>query len=100
LLILLAAQKLAPALGAAKAASVATGLYVLHNVLYATLSMVAGWLADRFNKGPLLAAGYFLAALMALSYQASSLARYGRRSTHRSRSPTAHSCLLQAAGWF
>lgn len=64
MLILLAAQKLTPTLGAVKAASVATGLYVLHNVLYATFSMIAGWLADRFNKGRLLATGYFLAALM------------------------------------
>ncbi len=67
LLILLAVQKLTPTLGAAKAAGVATGLYVLHNVLYATFSMVAGWLADRFNKGRLLAVGYLLAALMALA---------------------------------
>lgn len=67
LLILLAVQKLTPTLGAAKAAGVATGLYVLHNILYATFSMVAGWLADRFNKGRLLAVGYFLAALMALA---------------------------------
>ncbi len=67
MLILLAAQKLAPTLGAVKAASVATALYVLHNVLYATFSMVAGWLADRFNKGRLLATGYFLAAVMALA---------------------------------
>ena len=66
LLILLATQKLTPELGAAKAASVAVGLYVLHNILYATFSMVAGWLADRFNKGRLLALGYFLAALMAV----------------------------------
>lgn len=67
MLILLAAQKLTPTLGPAKAASVATGLYVLHNVLYATFSMVAGWLADRFNKGRLLAVGYSLAALMAVA---------------------------------
>ena len=66
LLILLATQKLTPELGAAKAASIAVGLYVLHNILYATFSMVAGWLADRFNKGRLLALGYFLAALMAV----------------------------------
>lgn len=67
MLILLATQKLTPTLGPAKAASVAVGLYVLHNVLYATFSMVAGWLADRFDKGRLLAAGYFLAALMAVA---------------------------------
>ena len=35
LLILLATQKLTPELGAAKAASIAVGLYVLHNVFYA-----------------------------------------------------------------
>lgn len=67
MLILLATQKLTPTLGPAKAASLAVGLYVLHNVLYAMFSMVAGWLADRFNKGRLLATGYFLAALMALA---------------------------------
>jgi MFS family permease len=67
LLILLAVQKLTPALGAAKAASLAAGLYVLHNVLYAGFSMVAGWLADRLNKGRLLASGYFVAAIMAFA---------------------------------
>jgi MFS family permease len=66
LLILLATVKLTPTLGAAKAASIATGLYVLHNVLYAAVSMIAGWLADRMNKGLLLASGYFMAAIMAL----------------------------------
>lgn len=67
MLILLATQKLTPTLGQAKAASIGVGLYVLHNVLYATFSLVTGWLADRFNKGRLLAGGYFLAALMALT---------------------------------
>lgn len=67
LLILLAMQALTPALGAAKAAGIATGLYVLHNVLYALFSMIAGWLADRLSKGRLLAGGYLLAALMALA---------------------------------
>jgi hypothetical protein len=54
-------------LGVTKAASLAAGLNVLHNVLYAGFSMVAGWLADRFDKGRLLASGYFLAAVMALA---------------------------------
>jgi MFS family permease len=67
MLILLATVKLTPALGAAKAVSVATGLYVLHNVLYAAFSMIAGWLADRMNKGLLLASGYFMAAGMAVA---------------------------------
>jgi MFS family permease len=67
MLILLATQKLAPTMGTTKAASVAVGLYVVHNVFYAGFSMIAGWLADRFNKGHLLAGGYFLAAAMAFA---------------------------------
>ena len=66
LLILLAAQKLTPALGLAGAAVAATGLYALHNLLYSGFALVAGALADRFNKGRLLAVGYALEAAMAL----------------------------------
>ncbi len=65
LLILLATQKLTRERGAARAASVAVGLYVLHNVCYAGFAPVAGWLADRFPKPRVLAAGYALAAVMA-----------------------------------
>jgi MFS family permease len=67
LLILLATQKLAPELGVTKAASIAVGLYVLHNVFYAGFAFVAGWLADRFPKNLVLASGYGLAAVMALA---------------------------------
>ena len=66
LLILLATQKLTPILGATRAASIAVGLYVLHNTLYALFAFVAGWLADRFDKRRLLATGYLLAAAMAI----------------------------------
>ena len=67
LLILLAVQKLTPELGAARAASIGAALYVLHNVLYAAFSLVAGWLADHLPKRGVLAGGYFLAALMAVT---------------------------------
>ncbi len=66
LLILLAAQKLAPSLGSTAAASLAAGLYIVHNVLYASFSFISGWLADRTDKRRLLAAGYALAGGMAL----------------------------------
>ena len=66
LLILLATQKLAPELGAAKAASVAVGFYVLRNIFYAGFAYLAGWLADHFKKQFVLASGYALAAVMAL----------------------------------
>jgi MFS family permease len=67
MLILLATQKLAPQIGAGKAASMAVALYVLHNVFYASFSLVAGWFADRLPKNLLLAAGYALAGLMTLA---------------------------------
>jgi MFS family permease len=67
LLILLATQRLTPSLGATKAASIAVGLYLLHNFLYAAFAFVAGWLADRFDKRRLLAGGYALAAGMAMA---------------------------------
>ncbi|MCX7723029.1 MAG: MFS transporter, partial [Verrucomicrobiae bacterium] len=65
LLILLATQELKPVLGKELAVSVAAGLYVALNVFYAAFSLVAGWLADRFPKARILAAGYAMAALMA-----------------------------------
>lgn len=65
MLILLATQRLTPTVGAARAASLAVGLYLLHNLLYAGFAFAAGWLADRFDKRRLLAAGYALAAVMA-----------------------------------
>jgi MFS family permease len=64
LLILLAMQKLTPDFGAAKAASIAVGFYVMRNVFYAAFAPVAGWLADRFKKQFVLASGYGLAAVM------------------------------------
>src|SRR5205085_10005223 len=66
LLMLLATQKLTPSLGAASAASVAVGLYVLHNVCYASFAFFGGWLGDRFPKNRLLACGDLMSALMAL----------------------------------
>ena len=66
LLILLAAQRLADAWGPERAASLAVMLYMLRNLFYAGFSMVAGWLADRFPKPRVLAAGYGLAACMAV----------------------------------
>ena len=66
MLILLATQKLTPSIGAARAASVAVALYIMHNVCYAGFAFVAGWLADRLPKNLLLASGYTLAGMMAL----------------------------------
>lgn len=66
MLILLATQKLTPTFGAAKAASIAVGLYLLHNIFYASSAPVAGWLADKFKKQFVLAFGYSLAVVMAV----------------------------------
>lgn len=67
MLILLAAQRLTPSLGPLRAAAIATSLYLLHNTLYAGFAFAGGWLADRFPKRPLLAIGYFIAALMSIA---------------------------------
>jgi len=66
-LILLAAQKLAPVYGAGTAATISIALYIAHNVFYAGFAFAAGWMADRMNKARLLAAGYALAAVMAVA---------------------------------
>lgn len=64
LLILLANQRLAPVYGTGKAAAIAAGLYMFHNVCYAASAFGSGWLADRLDKRRLLAGGYALAAVM------------------------------------
>jgi MFS family permease len=66
MLILLATQRLTPVFGAARAAGIAIGLYLLHNVFYAASAPVAGWLADKFKKQFVLASSYSLAVVMAM----------------------------------
>jgi MFS family permease len=66
MLILLATQKLTPAFGATKAASIAVGLYVAHNIFYAAVAPVSGWLADHFKKPLVLSIGYGIGAVMAV----------------------------------
>jgi len=67
MLILLAIQKLTPTLGAARAATAAVALYLLHNVFYAAFAFIGGFIADRFKKNIVLAVGYSLAAIMAIA---------------------------------
>jgi MFS family permease len=67
LLILFATQALTPAHGKAAAASIAVGLYLLHNVFYAASAYLGGWVSDHVpQRRAVLAAGYGLAVLMAL----------------------------------
>jgi MFS family permease len=67
LLILYASRMLAPAHGPARAASLAVGLYTLHNVFYAGSSYLSGWFSDRVPQRKIvLAAGYALAAITAI----------------------------------
>jgi predicted MFS family arabinose efflux permease len=66
MLILYATQKLTPSMGAGRAASVAIGLYLLHNVFYAAFAYVGGWLSDyASHRKIVLAGGYAVAAAMA-----------------------------------
>lgn len=67
LLILYATRMLAPSRGMAVAASLAIGLYTLHNIFYASSAYISGWLSDHVsNRKLVLAAGYVLAGLTAV----------------------------------
>jgi MFS family permease len=67
LLILYASRMLAPGHGVTRAASLAVGLYTLHNVFSATSAYVSGWLSDRVrHRKYVLATGYVLAGCTAI----------------------------------
>jgi MFS family permease len=67
LLILYAAKMLAPTQGMARAASLAVGLYTLHNVFYAGSAYASGWVSDHVpQRKVVLAAGYALAGVTAV----------------------------------
>ncbi|HEY1422429.1 MAG TPA: MFS transporter [Candidatus Acidoferrum sp.] len=67
LLILYASRMLAPSHGLARAASMAVGLYTLHNVFYAASAYLSGWLSDHIsNRKFVLAGGYVLAGVTAI----------------------------------
>ncbi len=67
LLILFAARMLTPAHGAGRAASMAVGLYTLHNVFSAGSSYLSGWISDHVKHRKLvLSAGYALAGITAI----------------------------------
>jgi MFS family permease len=67
LLILYASRMLSPIHGPARAASIAVGLYTIHNVFYAGSAYLSGWLSDQVRRRKMvLAAGYGLAVLTAV----------------------------------
>jgi MFS family permease len=67
LLILYATRMLTPAQGTARAASIAIGLYTLHNVFYAASAYVSGWISDHVPRRKIvLAGGYALAGVTAV----------------------------------
>lgn len=67
LLILWATQAWTPMFGLARAAQLAMLYYVGYNLVYAASCYVSGQLADRFAKNRVLAIGYSLAIIPALS---------------------------------
>lgn len=67
LLILYASRMLAPRHGFAQAASMAVGLYTVHNIFYAGSAYLSGWLSDHVsNRKFVLAGGYSLAGVTAI----------------------------------
>lgn len=66
LLILFATRALIPPHGPAVAASMAVGLYLVHNVFYAAFAYLGGWLSDHVpHRRAVLGAGYGIAVVMA-----------------------------------
>ena len=67
LLILYASRMLAPGHGMARAASIAVGLYTLHNVSSAASAYLSGWISDQIpHRKVVLAASYALASVTAI----------------------------------
>lgn len=67
LLILYASRMLAPTQGMARAASLAVGLYTLHNVFYAGSAYLSGWISDHVpRRKAILAIGYALAGVTSI----------------------------------
>ena len=67
LLILYATRMLSPVHGMARAASLAVGLYTLHNVFYAGSAYISGWISDHVrHRKAILAGGYALGGITAI----------------------------------
>jgi MFS family permease len=67
LLILYATRMLAPTHGMTWAASMAVGLYTLHNVFYAGSAYLSGWISDHVpHRKAILAGGYALGGVTAI----------------------------------
>jgi MFS family permease len=77
LLILRATQMLTPRVGVAQATVVAIGLYTFHNLIEAVVSYPIGALGDKIGKRGLLAAGYALAAVVAVGFIYAPSTRFG-----------------------
>ena len=67
MLILYISRMLAPTYGTARAASLAVGLYTLHNFFYAGSAYLSGWVSDHVRQRKyVLAGGYGLAGITAI----------------------------------
>lgn len=67
LFILYATRMLSPTHGVSRAASLAVGLYTLHNVFYAGSAYVSGWISDHVqHRKAILGGGYALAGITAI----------------------------------
>jgi len=68
LLILRAVQVLTPSHGAAAANRIAVIFYIVHNLIYTSMSYPVGAVGDKTDKVKLLAGGYLIAAVMAAGF--------------------------------
>jgi MFS family permease len=77
LLVLAAAEMLAPEHGPTQAMQLAALLYALRNVFYAAASYPVGALSDRYGRRGLLAVGYVLGAAVVGAFAAAFAAKAG-----------------------
>jgi MFS family permease len=68
LLVFKVVTSLSPTYGAARAGQIGLTMYILHNIVNASVSYPIGVLADRFSKTTLLAIGYALFGVMCLGF--------------------------------
>jgi MFS family permease len=68
LLVLRAVALLTPHYGSVRAGRIGIGLYIFHNVVYASASYPVGALGDRINKKGILSVGYALFGAMCIGF--------------------------------
>jgi len=76
LLVLVAIRALTPVVGGGAAVVYATGMYLAHNIIYASLAYPAGVVSERLGSGRMLTGGFgiFVATCLVVAFGSTSIA--------------------------